>query len=44
MPSQTVHIPTEAYRYILKTEDGSISGRAAELIEKGVEAEQEGML
>jgi len=43
VPSQTIHIPKELYQYILDTEgDNTTSGRAVELMEKGMEVEQNG--
>lgn len=41
MPSQTIHLPEELYKYILATkgEDQSTSGRITELVKRGKEME-----
>jgi len=42
MPSQTVHFDDSQFQYILATKDDSISQRVRELIDKGMEEENDG--
>lgn len=42
MPSHTVAFDDSQYQYILATKDGNVSERVRELVEKGMEVEQDG--
>lgn len=41
MPSHTVAFENSQYQYILATKDGSVSERVRELVDKGMEAEED---
>ena len=40
MPSQTVAFEDSQYQYILATKDGNVSERVRELVDKGMEMEE----
>jgi len=41
MPSQTVHLDDGQFQYILATKEDSISKRVRELVDKGMEVEED---
>ena len=41
MPSKTIHLNDEQYAYVVGSKDDSFSERVRELVDKGMEVEQD---